>query len=84
MVPEIPVCLPEEREFPRADGKITEFEIKKEKKKKKSAKGFHYSRNMNTNTSASMTSLLIKGLGILEAILKSTSEEKRTNFLNVK
>lgn len=35
MVPEIPVCLPEEREFPRADGKITEFEIKKEKKKKK-------------------------------------------------
>ena len=35
MVPEIPVCLPEEREFPRAGGKITEFEIKKEKKKKK-------------------------------------------------
>ena len=40
MVPEIPVCLPEEREFPRADGKITEFEIKKEKKKKKVPKVF--------------------------------------------
>lgn len=33
MVSEIPVCLPEERKFPRADVKITELEIKKEKKK---------------------------------------------------
>lgn len=33
MVSEIPVCLPEEREFSRADVKITEFETKKEKKK---------------------------------------------------
>jgi len=32
MVSEIPVCLPEERKFPRAHVKITELEIKKKKK----------------------------------------------------
>lgn len=80
MVSEIPVCLPEERKCPRADVKITELEIKK---KKKSVKGFHYSRNMNTNTSASMTSILIKGLGTLK-VINSFSEEKRTDILNVK
>lgn len=33
MVSEIPVSLPEERTFPRADVKITELEIKKKRKK---------------------------------------------------
>lgn len=82
MILETLTCFPEGSKFPRTDVKMTEFEIRNTTTTVPRA--FQCSRDMDTNISASMTSLLFKGLGILRCTVKSPSGMKTRNCLRVK